>query len=72
MTRTNWFSRIREKTREGRGRLAAALFCYAALLAAALYTLLPARTSNEQLILGVFLLVLAVSIMKTIVHGRDQ
>ena len=49
-------------------KLLAALVCYAVLLGLALYTLLPARTSDEQFILGVVLLVFGILTAKTLAH----
>ena len=46
----------------------AALGCYAILLGLALYTLLPARTSDDQFVLGVVLLIFAILTAKTLTH----
>ena len=53
-------------------KLLAALGCYAILLGLALYVFLPARTSDEQLILGVVLTVFAILIAKTLIHSRQS
>jgi len=49
-------------------KLLAAFVCYAILLGAALYALLPAQTSDEQVILGMVLLVFAILAVKTLAH----
>ena len=64
-------AKLRGKMGTANGRLFAALGCYAVLLAAALYVLLPTRTSDEQFLLGAVLLVFAMMIVKTLVHSRD-
>ena len=46
--------------------LLAALCCYAVLLGMALYALLPARTSDEQFIVGAVLLIFAILTAKTL------
>jgi hypothetical protein len=53
-------------------KLLIALICYGVLILAALYMLLPVRSSNESFILGVVLLVFALLIVKTIVHSQDD
>jgi hypothetical protein len=53
-------------------KLLIALTCYGVLILAALYFLLPVRSSNESFILGVVLLVFALLIVKTIVHSQDE
>lgn len=53
-------------------RVATALVCYAVLIAAALVTLLPVRTSDEKFILGVVLVVFALLIVKTLVHAHGD
>jgi hypothetical protein len=53
-------------------KLLIALVCYGVLILAALYLLLPVRSSNESFILGVVLLVLAILIVKTIAHSQDD
>jgi predicted outer membrane lipoprotein len=49
-------------------KLIAALCCYAVLSGMALYLLLPARTSDEQFVLGVVLIVFAILTAKTLTH----
>jgi hypothetical protein len=53
-------------------KLFAALGCYAVLLGLALYTFLPVYTYDEQLILGMVLLVFATLIAKTLVHHNSR
>jgi hypothetical protein len=53
-------------------KLLIALICYGVLILAALYLLLPVRSSNESFILGVVLLIFALLIVKTIVHSQDE
>jgi hypothetical protein len=52
-------------------RLLIALICYGVLILAALYLLLPVRSSNESFILVVVLLVFALLVGKTI-RFRDE
>lgn len=52
-------------------RLLVALICYGVLFLAALYLLLPVRSSNESFILGVVLIFFALMIVKTI-RFRDK
>ena len=52
-------------------RLLAAMICYGALILAALYVLLPIRTSNDAFVLVVFLLFFAVLIIRTLAHSQD-
>jgi hypothetical protein len=49
-----------------------AMTCYGVLLLAALYLLLPVRSSNEAFILVVLLLVYALLAVKTMVHRDDE
>jgi len=53
-------------------KLIVAISCYGVLILAALYFLLPVRTSNEKFILGVVLAVFALLIVKTIAHSDDH
>jgi len=53
-------------------RLLMAMVCYGGLILAALYLLLPVRSSNEKFILGATLLVFALLIVKTIAHSQDD
>jgi hypothetical protein len=53
-------------------KLLAALICYLMLLAAVLYVLLPAKTSDEQFILGVVLLIFAILTAKTLAHRNTN
>jgi hypothetical protein len=53
-------------------KLVIALSCYGALILAALYFLLPARSSNDQFILVVVLLVFTLLIIKTLAHSEDH
>ena len=55
-----------------KGRLFAAMACYAVLLAIALYTLLPVRSYHERFIVGAVFAVFALLIVKTIVHAHDE
>lgn len=50
-------------------RLIIGMSCYGVLILAALYLLLPARTSNEKFILFVVLAVFALLITKTLAHS---
>lgn len=52
-------------------RLIAAMICYGVLIMAALYLLLPVRSSNDAFLLGVLLLFFALLIIKTLVHSQD-
>jgi hypothetical protein len=61
-----------EKIRTSNGRLMAALACYAAIIAIALYAFLPIRSSQERFLLGGVLFVIALLILKTLVHSRDE
>ncbi len=53
-------------------RLLIAMVCYGILILAALYLLLPVRSSNETFILLIVLLVFALLIAKTLAHSDDD
>jgi hypothetical protein len=53
-------------------RLHIALSCYGVLALAALYLLLPVRSSDETFILAVVLLFFALLAVKTIAHSHDE
>ncbi len=53
-------------------RLILAMGCYGALILAALYLLLPVRTSNDRFILVTVLLVFALLVVKTLAHSRED
>ena len=53
-------------------KLVIALSCYGALILAALYFLLPVRSSNEKFILVVVLLVFALLTVKTLAHSDED
>jgi fatty acid desaturase len=65
-------SRLKEKVKRADRRLVIGMCCYAALIAAGLYLLLPARNADEWFLLLVFLLVFALLIIKTMVHASDD
>jgi hypothetical protein len=69
---TSLHARIRAKLGATNKRLFAALGCYAILLAAALYALLPAHTSDERFLLGIVLLIFAILTVKTIAQSREK
>jgi Ca2+/Na+ antiporter len=52
-------------------KLVIALACYLVLIVIALYSLLPARTSNDQFVLWFVLCFFAVLIIKTIIHAAQ-
>jgi hypothetical protein len=60
------------KIKEANRRLLAALACYVVLILVALYVLLPARSSQDRFLLGLVLLVVALLIVKTLVHAKDE
>jgi hypothetical protein len=53
-------------------RLAAALTCYALLIAAALWKLLPVRTRDEVFVLGAVFFVFTILIVKTIAASQNE
>jgi hypothetical protein len=53
-------------------KLIIALACYAVLIALALYSLLPAHSSNDRFILGFVLCFFAILIFKTIIQAADE
>jgi hypothetical protein len=53
-------------------KLIAALICYGVLILAALYLLLPVRSSNESFMLVALLLFFGFLIVKTIAHSNDS
>jgi Kef-type K+ transport system membrane component KefB len=63
---------LREKMKSANCRLIAAMACYAAIIAIALYAFLPICSSQERFLLGVVLFVIALLIVKTLVHSRDE
>jgi hypothetical protein len=68
---TSLLARLRAMSAANR-KLIAALVCYAVILGLALYVLLPARTSDEQFILGSVLLVIAILTSKTISNRNSS
>jgi hypothetical protein len=63
---------VNQPMKKNSRKLIVAMSCYGVLILAALYFLLPVRTSNDRFILGVVLLVLALLIIKTIAHSDDD
>ena len=63
---------LREKIKQLPPRLIISLSCYLVLIIVGLYVLLPVRSREESFILGVFLTVFAVLILKTIVHSNKD
>ena len=53
-------------------RLLICLGCYLVLILAGLYVLLPVETREERFVLGVFLAVFAILIVKSIVHSKTE
>jgi uncharacterized BrkB/YihY/UPF0761 family membrane protein len=72
MTQKSLTGRLLEKIQTGKGRLAAAMICYAILLAIALYTLLPARSQQERFIVGAVVAVFVLLAVKTMAHSEDD
>ncbi len=69
----NFISKLlRGGTKTANRRLLLALGCYCILILAALWALLPARSSDERFLLGLVLCVFAVLIIKTLVHSGDE
>lgn len=65
--------RLTTKLKNANRRLVVGMACYLVLILIALYGLLPARTSNDRFVLGLVLAVIALFIVKTIVHaGNDN
>lgn len=64
--------RLMAKFKNANRRLVVGMACYLILILIALYGLLPARTSNDRFVLGLVLLVIALFIVKTIVHAGDD
>ena len=52
-------------------RLWLALFCYGVLILVGLYVLLPVRSREDWFLLGMFLAVFAILMVKTIAHSQD-
>jgi len=63
---------LRGKAKTANRRLLLAMACYCILILAALWVLLPVRSSNEGFLLGLVLCVFAVLIIKTLVHSGDE
>jgi uncharacterized BrkB/YihY/UPF0761 family membrane protein len=63
---------VRERLKRLPPRLWCALFCYCALILVGLYVLLPARTREERLVLGIFLAVFAILAVKTVIRSIDN
>jgi len=61
-----------EKWRMGNRRLILAMACYCILALMALFTLLPAPSSQDRFILGFVLFVIAFLAIKTLVHSQDE
>jgi hypothetical protein len=53
-------------------RLLICLGCYLVLILVGLYVLLPVETREERFILGIFLAVFAILIVKSIVHSKQE
>ena len=66
----NVIARLRAMSAAKR-KLLAALCCYAILLGMSMFVLLPARTSDEQFVLGVILLIFAILTAKTLAHREE-
>ena len=63
---------VREKMKSTKSRVLVAMACYCALILAALYALLPVRSSQDRFLLGAVLCVFAILIIKTLVHAEDE
>jgi hypothetical protein len=72
MTQYSFLARFSGKMKTAKGRLFAVLACYAVLLAIALCALLPARSSNERILVGAVLGVFAILLVKTMKHAHDE
>jgi uncharacterized BrkB/YihY/UPF0761 family membrane protein len=72
MTLKSLIERLREKMKSAKGRLIAAMVCYGILLIIALYTLLPARSSQERFFIGAVVAVIALLAVKTMAHSKDD
>lgn len=53
-------------------RLLISLGCYLVLVVIGLYVLLPVRSREESFILGIFLTVFAILILKTFIHTNKD
>jgi hypothetical protein len=60
----------KEKNKKITSRAYLALACYGALVLVGLYVLLPARSREDQFLLGLFLAVFAILTVKTIAHSN--
>jgi lipopolysaccharide export LptBFGC system permease protein LptF len=63
---------LRNKFRAANRRLIIAMSCYCMIALAALFALLPARSSDEQFLLGLVLFVIGFLAIKTLVHSQDE
>ena len=53
-------------------RVLVAMACYLVLVLAALYALLPARSSQDRFLLGAVLCFFAILIVKILVHAENE
>ena len=58
------------KNKKIASRVYLTLACYGALVLVGLYVLLPARSREDQFLLGLFLAVFAILAVKTIAHSN--
>jgi uncharacterized BrkB/YihY/UPF0761 family membrane protein len=72
MMQDSFFEHLGERLKAAKGRLVAAIACYAVLLAIALYALLPARSSHERFLVGAVIAVFILLFVKTMKHAADD
>ena len=61
---------LRERIKRLPSRLLLALGCYLVLIVVGLYVLLPVQSREDRFLLGIFLTVFIILILKTIVHAN--
>ena len=61
-----------KKLRMVNRRLILAMACYCVLALMTLFTLLPAPSSHDRILLGLVLFVIAFLAIKTLVHSQDE
>ena len=61
---------LRERIKLLPSRLLLALGCYLVLIVVGLYVLLPVQSREDRFLLGIFLTVFIILILKTIVHAN--
>ena len=61
---------LRERIKRLPSRLLLAMGCYLVLIAVGLYVLLPVQSREDRFLLGIFLTVFIILILKTIVHAN--